>query len=134
MGLDDSSAGDLLYQLGQHYQGTGQGDMAAEVFDALVSKYPNHALAPAALVWQLRYWSSGEVAWQLKRKNRVGGAHHSPWVLEPGDDVLAEELDRLHQFSVRESVDSHHDGVGTKVGEPLHLCRAVIRVAHDESG
>ncbi len=73
-GLDESSAGDLLFQLGQHYHAVGQREIAAEAFDALVNKYPTHALAPAALAWQLNYWSSSEVAWQQKQKNRAGGA------------------------------------------------------------
>lgn len=70
-GLDASAAGDVLYQLGAHYHASGRWEMAADVFDLLASRYPEHALTEAALVWLVQYWSSSEAAWRTQRSQRV---------------------------------------------------------------
>jgi photosystem II stability/assembly factor-like uncharacterized protein len=63
-GLDPRSAGDLLFQLGQQYIASGQSELAAEIFDRLVRDNPHHGLTPVAQAWLLRYYASGEAAWQ----------------------------------------------------------------------
>ncbi|HUY90232.1 MAG TPA: YCF48-related protein [Pirellulales bacterium] len=61
-GLDDSSAAGVIHQLGRQFYRTGRWEMAAETFQTLVDRYPNHPLSQAALVWLVQYWSSGEAA------------------------------------------------------------------------
>lgn len=65
-GLDESSAGDVLYQLAQRFDRTGRGVLAAETFQLLADRYPNHPLAQPALVWLLHFWSSREAAWRTR--------------------------------------------------------------------
>jgi photosystem II stability/assembly factor-like uncharacterized protein len=71
-GLDETAAGDVLYQLAQSFYHRGQWEMAAETFNLLATKFPKHTLAPPSLVWLLRYWTSSEVAWQISRAKRTG--------------------------------------------------------------
>lgn len=73
-GLDEAAGGELLFELAQHYARNGHWEMAAETFQVLTTKYPNHTLAPATTLWLMRFWSSGEVAWQLKRKAKASSA------------------------------------------------------------
>lgn len=72
-GLDASTAGNVIYQLGQHYRQTGKWPLAAETFTMLVERHPAHPLSEAALVWLVRYWSSGEAAWQERRLAAANG-------------------------------------------------------------
>lgn len=73
VGLDASTAGNVIYQLGQHYRQTGKWPLAAETFTMLVERHPGHPLAEAALVWLVRYWSSGEAAWRERRLAAANG-------------------------------------------------------------
>ncbi|HUY33452.1 MAG TPA: YCF48-related protein [Pirellulales bacterium] len=83
-GLDDASAGQVVYQLARQYHRTGRWPMAAETFNFLVDRHPQHPLAPAALVWLLQYWSSAEAAWRV--------AHTSPGGAMPASLVEPVEL------------------------------------------
>ena len=65
--LDPRMAGDVLYQLGQHYARQGQWESAAETMQLLVSRYAEHELARSALTWLLHYHTSSEVGWQIER-------------------------------------------------------------------
>ena len=61
-GLDDSSAAGVIHQLGRQFHRAGRWQLAAETFQSLVDRYPEHPLSQAALVWLVQYWSSGEAA------------------------------------------------------------------------
>jgi photosystem II stability/assembly factor-like uncharacterized protein len=63
-GLDEASGGQVIYQLAQLYHHAGRWPMAAETLSLLVDRFPQHPLTPAALVWLVQYWSSGEAAWR----------------------------------------------------------------------
>ena len=128
--LDSRAAGEILYQLADHYYHHGQWQSAAEVFTALADRYPDHALAPLAMRWLLRYYSSGEAAWrahcdaaeQARRWQRAVaiGRHieraRLDWFLEPEvrfplaaayrglDDMRAAE--RLYQAQDRRGWDA----------------------------
>ena len=65
--LDRQAAGEILYQLANHYYRHGQWPSEAEAFGALADRYPDHALTPLAIRWLLRYYSSGEAAWRVQR-------------------------------------------------------------------
>lgn len=60
--LDPESAGQIVYQLADQYYRGGRWPAAAETFQALLQRYPRHALAPRAAEWLLQYHASGEAA------------------------------------------------------------------------
>ncbi|HEX3869207.1 MAG TPA: YCF48-related protein, partial [Pirellulales bacterium] len=70
MGLDDAGSGEVLFHMAHHYWKSGRWDAAAEMFQMLVSRYPQHRLAVPSMVWLVQYWSSGEVGWQMERAVR----------------------------------------------------------------
>ncbi|HVA47004.1 MAG TPA: YCF48-related protein [Pirellulales bacterium] len=72
-GLDATRAGNVVYQLAEHYRQSGKWGLAAETFALLAQQHPDHPLSEAALVWLVRYWSSGEVAWHLRRAAQASG-------------------------------------------------------------
>lgn len=66
-GLDDATAGEVLFELATSYRRTGRWELAAEILELLPSRYPNHRLTPAALVWLVQYYASGEAALRARR-------------------------------------------------------------------
>lgn len=70
-GMTTHGAGDILHQLAVRYHNSGRSEMAAEVFQRLIQQYPKHDLAEAAMLWLVRYYSSGEVAWRRQRAEKV---------------------------------------------------------------
>ncbi|HVX11417.1 MAG TPA: YCF48-related protein [Pirellulales bacterium] len=72
-GLDSTTAGNVIYQLGQHYRQNGNWTLAAETFAMLAERHPDHPLSEAALVWLVQYWSSSETAWLEHRKAQANG-------------------------------------------------------------
>ncbi|HEX5445078.1 MAG TPA: YCF48-related protein [Pirellulales bacterium] len=72
-GLDDATAGNVVYQLAESFRHAGRWPLAAETFGVLADRYPDHPLTEAALVWLVHYWSSGEAAWRVARDSRVKG-------------------------------------------------------------
>jgi photosystem II stability/assembly factor-like uncharacterized protein/tetratricopeptide (TPR) repeat protein len=69
MGLDSRMAGDVLYQLGQHYAQRGEWESAAEAMQLIASRHADHDLARPALTWLVQNYASSEVAWQVKRRS-----------------------------------------------------------------
>jgi photosystem II stability/assembly factor-like uncharacterized protein/tetratricopeptide (TPR) repeat protein len=69
--LDESSAGELLFQLGERYYHQGRWELAAEAFQMVANRYPQHPLAGASLVWLVQYYASGEAAWRLRQTDRL---------------------------------------------------------------
>ena len=61
-GLSNRQAGEILFQLGQQCHRGGKWRSAAEAFELLVKRYPQHPLADTSARWLLRYYASGEVA------------------------------------------------------------------------
>lgn len=72
-GLDETTSGNVVYQLAERYRQAGRWPLAAETFGVLAERYPDHPLAEAALVWLIHYWSSGEAAWRVERASRADG-------------------------------------------------------------
>ena len=70
-GMTTYGAGDILHQLAVRYHNSGRSEMAAEVFQRLIKRYPKHDLAEAAMLWLVRYYSSGEVAWRRRRAEKI---------------------------------------------------------------
>jgi photosystem II stability/assembly factor-like uncharacterized protein len=65
------SAGQVLYHLGQRYLVAGQWELAAQSFEQLVERYPDHPLSETALVWLIQYYASGETGWQLRKQTHM---------------------------------------------------------------
>ncbi|MCE5268648.1 MAG: YCF48-related protein [Planctomycetaceae bacterium] len=63
--LAPEGAGQLYYQLADHYYRSGRWPSAAETFEALVQRYPQHSLTPLALRWLVQYYGSEEAAWRV---------------------------------------------------------------------
>lgn len=61
-GMNERSAGEILYQMALRYHTTGQSMAAAEAFMQLVQRYPQHPLADAAAMWLVQYHASSETA------------------------------------------------------------------------
>jgi photosystem II stability/assembly factor-like uncharacterized protein len=76
-GLDPSMAGNVIYQLAQHYRQTGKWPLAADTFALLAEKHPNHPLSEAALVWLVQYWSSSEAAWRERAMAQSNGQRNA---------------------------------------------------------
>jgi hypothetical protein len=70
-GLSRDAAGQLLYQLAEHYHQAGQWELAAQTLEQLIRRAPDHALSDSALVRLLQQHSSAEIAWQLRGQTRV---------------------------------------------------------------
>jgi photosystem II stability/assembly factor-like uncharacterized protein len=56
--LDESSAGELLFQLGWQSYHTGQWEAAEQAMELLSTQYPHHPLTPSARLWLLQYYTS----------------------------------------------------------------------------
>lgn len=69
--LNASSAGQLLFHLGQRYLEAGELELAAQTLEQLVGRYPDHALSETAIVWLIQYYASSEIDWQLRRQSQV---------------------------------------------------------------
>lgn len=69
-GLDPDGAVHLLYHLAQRYYHTGQWNMAAETFELLADRYPEHPLTRSSLVWLVQYYASSEAAWRIEGPQR----------------------------------------------------------------
>jgi photosystem II stability/assembly factor-like uncharacterized protein/TolA-binding protein len=67
--LDDNSRGQILYQLGDRYFHGGRWALAADTFQVLTERYPQHPLAAPAMLWLLQYYASGEAAWRVERRD-----------------------------------------------------------------
>jgi photosystem II stability/assembly factor-like uncharacterized protein len=61
---------EILWQLGRKYQLVGKSEQAAEAFQLLVDKHPQHPLADAAALWLIQYYASSEVAWRQRKETR----------------------------------------------------------------
>lgn len=68
--LDDDGRGQVLYQLADGYYRTSRWALAAEAFQVLSERYPQHPLAPQAMLWRLQYYASAEAAWRVERGDR----------------------------------------------------------------
>jgi len=57
-GMQPTSAGEILFQLGQRYISAGEPDAAAEAMELLAMQFPGHPLTPAAQRWLVQHYAS----------------------------------------------------------------------------
>jgi hypothetical protein len=69
-GLSMRHAGEILWQLGRKYQQVGRSEQAAEAYQLLIEKHPQHPLADAAALWLVQYYASSEVAWRQRKASK----------------------------------------------------------------
>ncbi len=76
-GLDGDVAARLLYQLARQYFRSGQWPLAAETFEMLIDRYPDHPLCRPAVLWLVQYYAGSEPAWREQGKQRFAVRHAS---------------------------------------------------------
>ena len=109
--LDRQTAGEILYQLADRYYRGGQWPSAAEAFAALANRYPDHALAPLALRWLMRYYASGEAAWRVQH-DMSGNAKRLERAVAIGRQVEHARLEWFLEPEVRFPLAAAYRGLG----------------------
>ncbi len=109
--LTPLNAGQVIFHLGQRYREAGRLELAAQSLEQLVQRYPHHPLSESALVWLVKYYSSGELAWQLRSGTRFNSRVITASVASAG---MAEGV---LQASYQQPVD--HDRARDPRGLPL---------------
>jgi tetratricopeptide (TPR) repeat protein len=66
-GLADPKRIMILYQLADRYYRMGRWPLAAETFQRLAERFPEHPLAPLAMRWLVQYHAGEEAAWRTDR-------------------------------------------------------------------
>ena len=69
--LDPDGAAQTLYHLAQHYYRSGHWPLAADAFELLTKRHPDHSLSRPALIWLVQYYASGEAAWRVHGPQRI---------------------------------------------------------------
>lgn len=77
-GLDAQAAGEVLFQLGDRFHHSGRPQLALEVMERFTQRDRTHELSAAALLWQMRLATSGEV-----RTRIANGAPDQPVPVQP---------------------------------------------------
>jgi photosystem II stability/assembly factor-like uncharacterized protein len=70
-GIGDRGTGEILLALAQRYEQAGKPLAAAETLERLVSRYPQHPLCDTAALWLVRHYSSGEMAWRIRKESQT---------------------------------------------------------------
>ncbi len=118
--LDAESAGQILYQLADQYYRSGRWQSAADTFQALADRFPQHPLTPPALRWLVQYYSSAEAAWRVQHDV----AQQSKWLARAATLAAEVERTRLDQFiepAIRFPLAAAYRGLGqTRQAERLY--------------
>ncbi|HEX4148227.1 MAG TPA: hypothetical protein VHY20_04530, partial [Pirellulales bacterium] len=69
--LEPDQAAELLYQMAHQYQRRGRWDLALDIADLLVTRYPDHPMTEPVLVWLTQCWASSEVGWRTDPGSRA---------------------------------------------------------------
>ena len=73
-GLGPQAAGEMLFQLAEKMQSSGELQFSSDCFGLLLRRYPKHELSESAAIWLARYFSSSEVAHHLLGQRRKTSA------------------------------------------------------------
>lgn len=112
-GLDADAAGDVLFQLADQYARSGRWELASETLHILVDRYPEHPLVQPALVWLVQCWSSGEVAWQMRRVG--GGSAQQMATAHPAPQGMT--LGQVLPPAAQVGAGEHGPNAGAKTGQ-----------------
>ncbi len=110
-GLDTDGAGQLFYQLADHYYHSGRWPLAAETFETLVQRYPQHPLSPLALRWLVQYYASDEAAWRVGHDPSQQGKRRERAVAL-GQQIERTEFEWFAQPAVRFPLAAAYRGLG----------------------
>lgn len=118
-GLDTGAAGEVLFQLAMRLHQSGKPDLASEVLTLIMDRYPNHELGAAALLWQVRTLTSGEVVVRLQGRGELP--------LRPAEDEndSSEKPSSLPKNNFNREVN----GDGTKAGNGKSPARPKLGTA-----
>ena len=115
-GLDGQAAGRILYQLARQYHSSGRWPLAAETFELLVDRYPNHPLGHSALLWLVQYYGSSEAAWRHQGVQRQAVHQATPSRAEGAGQYAVEQTSAL---SVDASQDDNRPDRAAELGRRI---------------
>jgi photosystem II stability/assembly factor-like uncharacterized protein len=72
--LDAAAGAQVLFELAQSLQRTGQLDLAADVYDHLLRRFPDNPLCEPAVIWLIEFSSSREARWAFRRTELIAEA------------------------------------------------------------
>lgn len=126
-GLEGSLAGRVLFNLAASYHRKGQSAMAAQTYEALIKRYPEHPLTPAAGVWLVQYYTSAETGLRTQKLEATGSYSGATTLAidptKPGDRVIntasatENQGKELHVIDLREK--NARAGEAIEVGKLL---------------
>jgi hypothetical protein len=76
--------------------------MAAETFARVAERYPTSQLAPAALAWLVRYYSSAEIAWQLEQQSQASAQSLASEVTNAAPANIIAPVSAIEELTPRE--------------------------------
>jgi photosystem II stability/assembly factor-like uncharacterized protein len=76
--LDAQSGAQVLFELAQSLQRSGQLNLAADVYDFLLRRFPADPLCEAAAIWLVQFSASSEARWAFERPGMVASAAVPP--------------------------------------------------------
>jgi photosystem II stability/assembly factor-like uncharacterized protein len=109
--LDPESAGQILYQLADQYYRSGRWSAAADTFQALADRYPQHSLSPSARRWLVQYYASAEADWRV----RHDVSQQSDWLKRAaaiGTEIERTRFDQFIEPVVRFPLAAAYRGMG----------------------
>ncbi len=126
-GIGDRGAGEILLALAQQYQRAGKPQSAAETLERLLERFPQHPLADTASLWIVQYYSSGEMAWRLRKQSQtvVQTAATSDAADSQVPGAQAAGFDRNTKHETRNT--KHESGFAQRAGRALAAGKLVER-------
>ncbi len=100
-GLDAQASGQVLFELARSLKDSGQLDLAVDVYDFLLNRFPNHPLSEAAVVWLVQYTGSSEArqSWVEPRPDRPEAEEqartYAAWIRQHRPSLYAEPIVRF---------------------------------------
>jgi photosystem II stability/assembly factor-like uncharacterized protein len=67
--LDEDRAAQIVYQLADQQYRAGRWMLAADLFQVMTERYPQHWLCPSALLWLVQYNAGSEAARRMKQND-----------------------------------------------------------------
>ena len=111
--MEKDVAGVWLTQLAERYLTKGKTELAANALSMMVTRWPDHAFAPAGLTWLAQYYASDEFG-QIEFLNRV----RSGQLLRNGQPSQAQQI--KNEFATTPQV-VHQGGVSQLVWAPTQV-------------